>query len=108
MRVDPIGPITWIAPITPNRKRRVTPKKEVKKPVISDDNLGRNVDIIIKGPLKAPNCYDCISYYVTQEPAFPHGCKMFGFKDSDLPSQEVYKSTRCHCKVFEQNPKIKK
>jgi hypothetical protein len=111
MKIDSINSLIPIIPITPVKKRRVTPRKEVKKGfVISDDNLGKNVDITIQGPLEAPNCRDCISYYVTWDPAFPHGCKMFNYKRwyKDLPAWGVYEATGCHCPVFEQNQKIKK
>jgi hypothetical protein len=106
MRIEPISFLTPIMPIE-TRKKRKKPKEPVKNLiVISDDNLGKNVDITIDGPFTAPNCYNCISYYITLDPDFPHGCKVFNLKrwDKDLPSWGVYEATRCHCRSFKRNP----
>jgi hypothetical protein len=110
MKIMPIDSITPIAPVTPvKRKQKITRKHPVKEITnVTDDKLGRNVDITISGPLETPNCHNCISYYVTWDPAFPHGCKLFGFKSKNrLPSLSVYQATGNHCPFFENNTKIK-
>ena len=106
--IDPIDPITPITPITPiKRKPRKTRSK--RSEIITDENLGRNVDISVTGPVKAPNCFNCVSYFVTWDSSFPHGCRKFEFKGRDrLPSLSVYEANKCHCQFFEENPKIKK
>ena len=110
MKIPPIGPITPIIPITPispTKKRRTEKINRKDGDIISDENLGKNVDISVTGPLKAHNCYKCVSYYVTWDPSFPHGCKKFEFKIRDeLPSLGVYKANGVHCISFEKNPKI--
>jgi hypothetical protein len=112
MRISPIGsigpiiPIIPISPVTPV-KRKKKQKTRSKGSIITDENLGKNVDITIEGPLKAPNCFRCASYYVTWDSNFPHGCKEFEFKRRDgLPSLGVYEATRCHCQFFEEKQKI--
>jgi hypothetical protein len=107
--IGPIEPIVPIEPITPMKRKKQQKAKNKERKIISDENLGKDVDITIKGPLNAPNCYKCISYFVTWDPKFPHGCKKFEFKRKDaLPSLSVYKATKCHCQFFEENQKIKK
>lgn len=111
MRILPIGPIIPIIPISPIKRRKQQKAESKKIPrIISDVNLGKNIDITIKGPLKAPDCHKCISYYVTWDFNFPHGCKMFNFKrvDIGLPSLSVYEATGCHCQFFKENQRIKK
>ena len=106
--IDSINPISPITPISPIKKRKQQKIKSKASDIISDENLGRNVDISITGPLKAPNCLNCISYFVTWDSSFPHGCKKFEFKRRDgLPSLSVYEANKRHCIFFEKNPKIK-
>ena len=106
--IDPISPITPITPISPIEKIKQKKRKRKASEIISDENLGRNVDISVTGPLKAPNCFDCVSYFVTWDSNFPHGCEKFEFKRRDgLPSLSVYEANGVHCIFFEKNPKIK-
>jgi hypothetical protein len=110
MKILPLSSITPIIPVVPINNRKKTSRKQKVKTLnpITDENLGENIDITIEGPLNAPNCHDCISYDVTWDSDFPHGCKMFEFKRRDgLPSLSVYKATGCHCLFFKKNTKIK-
>jgi hypothetical protein len=107
MRISPIGliePIMPIEPISPIKRKKMQKAKNIRSEIIRDENVGKDVDITIKGPLNAPNCYKCVSYYFTWDPKFPHGCKKFEFKRKDaLPSLSVYKATKCHCQFFEES-----
>lgn len=55
-------------------------------------------------PIRAPDCLRCRSYYVTYEPARPHGCRSFGFTSQRLPRDEVRLSTGQECAAFEARP----
>ena len=104
--IDPIMPIIPVTPVTPIQRRKQEKIRSKGSEIIHDESLGSNVDISINGPLKAPNCFKCVSYYVTWDPSFPHGCKKFEFKSRDaLPSLSVYEANKCHCQFFEENKK---
>ncbi|PKK91811.1 MAG: uracil-DNA glycosylase [Candidatus Wallbacteria bacterium HGW-Wallbacteria-1] len=49
-----------------------------------------------------PNCNGCRHYFVTWEPARPHGCRAWGFKSSVSPSIEVFKCSGVQCQQFEE------
>ncbi len=36
-------------------------------------------------------CHNCIHYYVTWDPNFPHGCRGMGFKSQRIPNAEIRK-----------------
>jgi hypothetical protein len=46
------------------------------------------------------NCLKCKYYYITWDPAFPKGCKLFGFKSLNLPSMLVKQSSGLPCGKF--------
>ena len=48
------------------------------------------------------NCMKCKHYYVTWDPSFPKGCKLYGFKTSRLPASLVYESTGKQCESYEE------
>lgn len=48
------------------------------------------------------DCFQYINFFVTWEPKFPRGCKLFGFKSARLPSVKVYESTGVACMGFEK------
>ena len=50
---------------------------------------------------KRPNCYHCLFFYITHEPAHPYGCRGMNFKSSRLPSEAVYASSGMICQMFE-------
>ncbi|TYP68075.1 uracil-DNA glycosylase [Paenibacillus methanolicus] len=50
------------------------------------------------------DCMKCRHYYVTWDPAFPRGCRAFGFKTRALPSQTVLSSSGKACMNFEPKP----
>lgn len=54
---------------------------------------------------RAPNCLKCIYFYVTWDPRFPRGCRMFGIKTPKLPSRVVLETTGHHCPAFELSEK---
>lgn len=49
---------------------------------------------------KAPNCLQCEHFYVTWDPRFPRGCRMFGIKTPRIPSRVVFETTGNHCPAF--------
>ncbi len=56
-------------------------------------------------PEPVPDCAHCRAYFVTYEPARPHGCRTFGFKSARLPRDEVRLSTGHECPAFEARPR---
>jgi hypothetical protein len=46
------------------------------------------------------NCCKCNYYYITWDPAFPKGCKLYGFKSLNLPSILVKQSSGLPCAKF--------
>ncbi|MBU3158942.1 uracil-DNA glycosylase [Clostridium frigoris] len=55
--------------------------------------------------IKKINCCKCIYYYITWDPAYPKGCKLYGFKSATLPSILVKQSSGIACAKF--TPKVK-
>ena len=55
-------------------------------------------DITIPG--RAPDCFRCVHFKVTWEPAFPRACLLFGLKCRNLPSMEIFLSTGKHCFAY--------
>ncbi len=51
------------------------------------------------------DCLKCKFFYVTWEPAFPRGCKLFQFKTAKLPSDLVLESTGQSCQQFQPKQK---
>ncbi|HYE80757.1 MAG TPA: uracil-DNA glycosylase [Clostridia bacterium] len=51
------------------------------------------------------NCITCIHYYVTWDPDFPRGCRLYEFKTRRLPSQLVLESTGECCKNYGEKKK---
>lgn len=49
----------------------------------------------------AVNCFACIYFYTTWDPANPRGCKAYGFKSKQLPSIVVKRSSGMECMKFE-------
>ncbi|MFA9373162.1 MAG: uracil-DNA glycosylase [Poseidonibacter sp.] len=47
-------------------------------------------------------CQKCQYYYVTWEPANPHGCNAYGFKSKTIPSVVVKRSSNQDCSFFKQ------
>lgn len=58
-------------------------------------------------PERAPNCLKCRHFYVTWDPRFPRGCRVFGVKTRGLPSTAVYRSTGHQCPAFERSVRVK-
>ncbi len=45
-------------------------------------------------------CGQCRHYYVTWDPAFPHGCRAMGFKSRTSPALEVRAASGMDCQMF--------
>jgi len=58
-------------------------------------------------PDQAPNCLNCIYFFVTWDSRFPRGCRIFGIKSFKLPSSEVFISTGKHCPAFREGQRKK-
>jgi len=57
------------------------------------------------------DCRRCNNYYVTWDPRFPAGCKLFTFKSKSQPSITVWEATGAPCEHYSEkvkNPRIKK
>jgi hypothetical protein len=51
------------------------------------------------------DCHRCRHYFVTWNPAFPHGCRGMGFKSRSLPNDAVRQATAGNdCLMYE--PKL--
>jgi|GEM_PF-312876 len=46
------------------------------------------------------DCRKCHHYFVTWEPAQPHGCRAMGFKCHLIPSAVVYQNSGCECRAY--------
>jgi hypothetical protein len=51
-------------------------------------------------PAETVRCARCAHYFVTYDPAFPHGCRIAGFKSRVLPSQEMAAHSGLPCLCF--------
>ncbi|MCX7711001.1 MAG: uracil-DNA glycosylase [Clostridia bacterium] len=51
------------------------------------------------------NCQKCLHYYITWDPKFPYGCKLFGVKSRQAPSVIVYQSLGKACENYKENEK---
>ncbi|WP_044406451.1 hypothetical protein [Thiomicrospira microaerophila] len=54
--------------------------------------------------MKKIDCFRCQYFYVTWEQANPRGCKAFGFKTWQMPSQVVEESSGQPCMQFRPKP----
>ncbi|QEN09273.1 uracil-DNA glycosylase [Oceanispirochaeta crateris] len=57
---------------------------------------------------RGPNCLRCEYFYVTWDPSFPRGCRVFGIKSRQIPSIEVKKATGKQCPSFKESSRLKK
>lgn len=55
---------------------------------------------------RMPNCYKCIYFFITHQPARPYGCRGMRFKSRQLPARVVYLSSGEQCRLF--TPKKKR
>ncbi|HOY67513.1 MAG TPA: uracil-DNA glycosylase [Candidatus Ozemobacteraceae bacterium] len=46
------------------------------------------------------DCHSCVHYFVTWEPAAPHGCRGHGFKSRQLPAIVVQASSGMACLLY--------
>jgi hypothetical protein len=51
---------------------------------------------------RAPDCLRCEHFFVTWDPNFPRGCRVFGIKSRELPSWAVHRNTGRHCPAFKE------
>ncbi len=47
-----------------------------------------------------PDCLKCKHFYVTYDPKFPRGCRVYRFKSNRPPSRVVLESSGSHCQLF--------
>jgi len=48
------------------------------------------------------NCFECLHFFITHEPAHPHGCRIIGFKTRELPAFVVLRNSGAPCRMFER------
>ncbi|MFW6338533.1 MAG: hypothetical protein ACOC25_06355 [Alkalispirochaetaceae bacterium] len=53
---------------------------------------------------RPPDCLSCVHFYVTWNPSFPRGCRVFGLQSRELPSRVVYRNTGHHCPSYRRRP----
>ena len=46
------------------------------------------------------NCQKCAYFYVTWDPSFPRGCRLYGFKTATQPSATVFEATGGECQNY--------
>lgn len=46
------------------------------------------------------NCFLCLHFFITYEPAHPYGCRAMGFKSTRQPSEVVFSSSGMSCQMF--------
>ncbi|UOR11173.1 hypothetical protein MUO15_16460 [Halobacillus amylolyticus] len=51
--------------------------------------------------MRKVNCFKCKHFFTTWNPQFPRGCKAYGFKGKEMPSDLVLKTTGTSCMQFE-------
>lgn len=51
-----------------------------------------------------PDCLHCQHFFVTWDAQQPRGCRAYGFKSNDLPSDVVFASSGAACQLFERKP----
>jgi len=49
---------------------------------------------------KLPVCTRCKHYWVTYDPARPHGCEAFNFKSKRSPAIEVLENSGVVCQMY--------
>ncbi len=47
------------------------------------------------------NCFKCKHFFSTWNPKFPRGCKAYGFKGKEMPSDFILRTTGISCMQFE-------
>jgi hypothetical protein len=52
--------------------------------------------------LELPHCSRCRHYWITHDPAHPHGCHAFALKSPRLPMLDVRAASGRDCAAFER------
>lgn len=47
------------------------------------------------------NCMSCVNFFVTWDPKFPMGCKLYGIKSKTAPHDQVFQNTGQPCLVYQ-------
>jgi hypothetical protein len=63
---------------------------------------------MVDGNKEKVDCFHCVHFAITWEPAHPRACKLFGFKSKKLPSIAVLESSGEPCVGFERKRNVKK
>lgn len=53
-----------------------------------------------------PNCFGCLYFYITHEPAHPYGCKAMNFKSAYNPALTAFSSSGIRCQFFKVKKEI--
>lgn len=51
-----------------------------------------------------PHCRDCRYYFITFDAQMPYGCRKFGIKTRQIPSDVVKSAGQGECQAFEPKP----
>jgi hypothetical protein len=54
---------------------------------------------------EAPDCAECVHYYITHDVSFPYGCRVLDFKSKRKPGQDVLDASNQPCLAFEPRRK---
>jgi hypothetical protein len=49
---------------------------------------------------REPDCLKCRHFFVTYDPRQPRGCRAYGFKSRELPSQVVLSASGQPCQFY--------
>ncbi|ADW17821.1 hypothetical protein Despr_1669 [Desulfobulbus propionicus DSM 2032] len=55
-------------------------------------------------PNQAPNCLKCRNFFVTYDPRQPRGCRAYGFKSKEMPTQVVLATSGLPCQFYRPRP----
>ena len=56
---------------------------------------------------ESPHCLKCKYYFATYDPKVPHGCRIYGFKSTTMPSSLVKKETNQECQACQIRSRFK-
>ena len=52
------------------------------------------------------HCSRCRHYWITHEPAHPHGCRVFAIKSERLPMVDVREASGRECELYERKQEV--
>lgn len=72
---------------------------------MKNPSKNKYLDNLRHGGKDEANCFRCLHFYITYEPAFPYGCHVMGFKSKQLPSTLTRRASGTECLSFEEAPR---